>query len=448
MDYFIYLVLGFLILFVEINRERYFVIDHLSIFNFFFFLVYSFTPLALKYYGTDILAIDLSLGKYYLWRNEYTSLFILASYIAFLAGYYMMAQRNFAKRINIEFKFTRDTLMSIMPFVYLLLVGVLIIYLQAQGGLMATIAKAEQFRGGVIFAKYGFLIRLFPLNQILLFYFFYLVLLEKDKQYQQTNMIYLVISFSLFFLMAAMYNSRTYLLSNFLGLYIMTAMYYKNYFLNYLTVAGGFGVIVIKYADPLFYAIPEFLDYGFEAFLAELNNRVSLKNLEDTNIVANFSHPIISLETSLYLSGGEVPFRYFVDFIHAFISLLPSILLGFEDPQYIMELNTELVFGEKISIALPGILALFSYSMHFVGMIIGMFIYGLIGGFLSEMFKKIFIKYNSSIIFIYLMSFTYGYFVFRGSPRNALLAILIQMLVIVTLLFFSKISLERKGNKS
>ena len=65
MDYMIYLLLGLLIIYVELTRKRFFVIDHIMLFHFFYFLVYVLTPVALMFYGTDILSKDLQLGKFY-----------------------------------------------------------------------------------------------------------------------------------------------------------------------------------------------------------------------------------------------------------------------------------------------------------------------------------------------------------------------------------------------
>ncbi len=443
MDYMIYLLLGVIIIYVEISRKRTFAIDHLSAFHFFFFLVYSFTPIALMYFGTDILARDLALGKFYLWQNKYVSLFILLSYFALLAGYYNKTTRKIASRVDVELMITRATIMRWMPLVYLFMFTIFFTYVTVNGGLAQVIANAELYRGGVIFAKYGFLIRAFALNKILLFYFFYLVLLEKDKEFRTTNLIFFAMSIIFFLLLAALYNSRGYIVLNFLGFYIVTVIYHRKYFLNILLLAVTFGYLVVQYADPLFHAVPVFLDYGFDAFLATLEHRLSIMSMEEHNIVANFSHPIISLETSLCLSGVDVEFRYFVDMLHGFIALLPSVLLGFKDPQYIMELNTELVYGEKISIALPGILALFSYSLHFVGMLIGMYFYGLYGGILAEIFRSIYKKYNAFLIFVYTISMAYGYFVFRGSPKNAMFSMFIILVVLGGLLFVSKITYKK-----
>ena len=445
MDYFIYLFLGFLIIYVEVKRKRYFLIDHLTLFNAFFFLVYAFTPIALLIYGDDVISKDLELGKYYLWKNPYTSTIVLVSYLFFLAGYYWRAPRYAASKIEITFRVPQSLIMQLMPIVYLFLVAIVLIYVQGEGGLLQTINNAELYRSGVIFAKYGYLTRLFPLNQILLFYFFYKLFLEQNRDYYNLYRLYFSISLIIFFTMVALANSRGFLIMSLLGMYIMTAMYYKSYFIKFLLLAGSFGFLVIKYGDPLFHAIPDLIHYDVETFLANFMDRIEQLNAQKSSIIANFSHPLLSLEVSLSLAGESVEFRYFVDFLQAFIAILPNALTGIEDPKFVMILNTKLLYGEEVSIVLPGILALFAYSLNVVGVFIGLFIYGIIGGVLSEFFRNLYSKYRGSLVFIYLLSMTYGYFVFRGSPRNALMNLFVLLVVVLVLLGFSKISYRKKA---
>lgn len=444
MDYFLYLLLGLIIIFVELKRKRYFLIDHLTLFNAFFFLVYSFTPIALMFLGPEIIAHDLVLGKYYLGKNPYTASIIFASYLFFIAGYYWGAPRAFASKVSIDFRLDHHLIMRFIPIVYLLLIAIVVIYVQGEGGLERAIDNAELYRSGVIFAKYGYLSRLFPLNQILFLYFFYKLFLEKNSEYRYVYSIYVAISFALFIIIVALSNSRGFLIMSLLAFYIMTVMYHKQYFIKFLIFAGTFGFLVIKYGDPFFHAIPDFINYDFDTFVSSFSDRVNQISAAKGSIVSNFVHPLLSLEVSLQLAGGEVSFRYFVDFLHALIAILPNAIMGIEDPQFVMVLNTELLYGEKVSIVLPGILALFAYSLNVIGVFIGLFLYGVYGGILSEFFRSVYTRYQGSLVFIYLFSMTYGYFVFRGSPRNALMNIFVLLVVVIFLLLFSRISYAKK----
>ncbi|RUM63937.1 MAG: hypothetical protein DSZ05_08105 [Sulfurospirillum sp.] len=447
MDYMIYLLLGLLIIYVELTRKRTFLIDHIMIFHFFYFLVYVLTPIMLYFYGTDILNKDLQLGKFYFGKNPFTSIVVFLAYLFFLLGFSMRSAGERISHFSISLKISEKKLIHLIFFAYFILFLALIIFVQGEGGLIKTIQNSELYRSGVIFAKYGFLKRFFPLNTILLFYTYYKIFLEKESRYLQTYKLFFTLSLILFTLFVALNNSRGFILAHILGLYVITAIYYHNYFLKYMLTIGLLGILIIKYGDPLFYAIPAWVDHDFDLFLKEFNTRIENRNLEDHNIFANFAHPIISLETSLALVGEQLGFRYFVDFLQAIVALLPNKMFGIEDPQFVMVLNTEMNYGEKISIVLPGILALFAYSLHAVGVFIGMFFYGLLGRILLELFKTLYRQYNASIVFIYMISFTYGYFVFRGSPRNALFDSFILFVTIAVLLMLSRITSEKSKEK-
>ncbi len=446
MNYFLYLLLGFLILYVELRRERYFIIDHLSLFHAFFFLVYVFTPIALILYGDELLSRDLIYGKYYLGKNPWTAWLVFGSYLAFLSGYYWQTPRTGAATVRVVSRLSEDFIMRLMPFLYLFLVAIVYIYVHAEGGLAHAINNAELYRSGVIFAKYGFLTRLFPLNQILLFYFFYRLFLAGDRRRRYASMLYFTVSAVLFVIMVALSNSRGFMILTLLTLYIMTAIYYRRYFWRMLLFAALFGYGVIRYGDPLFHAIPDLVHYGFDSFVESFSGRIS-RVAEEGSIVANFTHPIVSLDLSLAVSGSEVAFRYFVDFLQAVVAIVPSALIPIEDPKYVMILNTQLLQGEEVSTVLPGILALFSYSLHGVGMLVGMFLYGMLGGMLSELFRNLYARYRASLVFIVPLMMTYGYFVFRGSPRNALMSLFVLLVVIAAFLLFSRVAVtgRKKG---
>jgi len=447
MDYMIYLLLGLLIIYIELTRKRFFVIDHIMLFHFFYFLVYVLTPVALMFYGTDILSKDLQLGKFYFNKNPFTAIIVFVAYLFFLLGFNLRSAGTAVSNFSLQLRISEKSWINMILFAYFILFAALFIYIHGEGGLVKTIQNSELYRAGVIFAKYGFLKRFFPLNTILLFYTYYKVFLEKKNEKQQIYKLFFLLSTVLFVLFVALNNSRGFILAHVLGLYVITAIYHRRYFAKYMLIIGLLGIFIIKYGDPLFYAIPVWVDHDFDLFMKAFEERITYRNMVNHNIFANFSHPIISLETSLALTGEQLGFRYFSDFWQAIVALLPNKMFGIEDPQFVMVLNTEMTYGEKISIVLPGILALFAYSLHAVGVFMGMFFYGIFGRVLLEIFKTLYRQYQASIVFIYMISFTYGYFVFRGSPRNALFDSFIMLVTIVVLLLLSHIRFQKNKEK-
>ena len=102
-------------------------------------------------------------------------------------------------------------------------------------------------------------------------------------------------------------------------------------------------------------------------------------------------------------------------------------------------INTILNKGVLKRTVLVGILGYFSYALGVIGVLLGMFFYGVLGGYLSRFFYQN-AKLNQTIlVFAYFFIFYYGYFVFRGDPKITLQEIFVLLFVISVILFFSKV---------
>ncbi len=447
MDNFIYMLLGAIILYVELFRKRYFAIDHLTFFNFFYFLVYAFAPVMLNIMGLHIVPSDLIYGKFYVDKSPLMPYAVLLGYLFFLAGYFWSKPRKFISRFEIEFRMSEIYLLWLIILGYIFLITIMAVYLQSNGGLSRTIANAENFRTGTLVANKPYLVKLFSINQILLFYSYYRLFLKKNDSYKHYFFIFLLVSIGVFFVRASLINSRGFILFTGLGLYVITAMYHRKYYLNFLLIGGFFGILFIKYGDPLFHALPDLASDGYDKFISTFEHRIERENLhKDATVVSNFLHPIISLGAALDLAGKSVEYRYLTDVYGAIIGMLPNSLFGIEEPYMVQSLITKILFGVDRPIVLPGILATFTFSMGVMGIFIWMFVYGVYGGVLASLFQNLYRKYQGSIVLIYLYSMGYAYFVFRGSPKNNLMALFSPLFVTFILLMFSKIRV--KNSKS
>ncbi len=445
MNYFFYILLGLTIIYVEFSRKRYFKIDHLTLFHGFFFLVYAFTPIAIMFIGDEAVADDLVYGKYYLDKDPYIGALIYLSYLLFLAGYYWRYPRSFLNKIEFKLMLHQNSIISMMPFLYSGLIALLIIYIVSNGGLTQAIQNAELIRGGELEPKYGFIVKLLKLNILLLYYFYYKLFLERDRHFKVEYITYFTLSFMIFLTHAALINSRGFILLTLVGIYVITVIYHRKLFIKFAIGSALFALLFIKYGDPLFRSTPDLVNYGFDTFVNTLKEKIAIRDSKEGTIIANFAHPIVSLHVSLNVAGISEEFRYFVDYLYALMGLVPNSIAPFEDPKSVSALNTQLVFGEEISQTLPGILALFAYSFSFVGILLGMFLYGVFGGVLSEFFKNIYEKYPGYIAFIYIISFSYGYFVFRGYPTVALNSQFMIILANLFLLMFSRIYIKKRS---
>jgi hypothetical protein len=384
-------------------------------------------------------------GKYYIDKNPFISLIILTGYLFFLVGYYWSLPRKKISNFHVEYRLNPYSHILLISFAYLFLITIIIVYLKSNGGLARTIGNAENFRSGFLVANKPYLVKLFSMNSILLYYSYFQVFLNKKRDYKYIFITFLAVSIGIFFIRAALMNSRGFILLTFLGLYVITAMYHKKYFFKTISIVGIFAILFIKYGDPLFRALPDLANDGFDQFLITFQNRIDHENMQHHNIISNFLHPIISLGTALNVAGESVEYRYLEDFYGAIIAILPNSLIGIEEPRMVQSIITKLLFGVDAPIVLPGILATFAFSFNVLGIFILLFLYGVYGGILSELFKNIYSKYNGTIVLIYAITMSYGYFVFRGSPKNYLISMFSSIVVIVVLLFFSKITYKKEN---
>ncbi len=448
MAVFVYLLLSLIIIMTEIKRKKYFTYDFFIAFNFFFFISYAITPLILSVAENPNLyfANDLTKGVYY-YGNEATPFLIIFSYIVFLIGYYSRFFRNALPVPVIEPQFDEKAVLKISPFIVLILSFFLFLYVMQFGGVRETIMAAEAYRSDDYEPpKYGFVQRFFPADTILLYYSYYKLFLDKRGRFKSAFLALFIFSFAFFLFLFVLYNSRGYLIINLGGMYIITSMVKKKYYLTQVFLLALFGIFIIKVGDPLFYAIPDLVNNGWESFVTTFTDIIK----EDQKggfeeFVSNFTHPVISLDLSLQLSGSEVPFRYFFDFVIAVLSLLPDKLVGFKDPLSVSNINTILNIGELKGTVLVGILGFFSYSLGVIGVILGMFFYGVFGGYLSRFFYENAKKNETIIVFGYFFIFYYGYFVFRGDPKITLGEFFIVLFVIGVILFFSKVYIQKNS---
>jgi len=447
MALFMYFLLGAVIVYYELTRKRYFKIDLITFFNIFFFLVYSFAPAALILEGTHLILDDMPYGHEYFGNYFFTPYLVFFSYLFFIAGFQTLsfANKESISKYNFEFKFwwNENTIFMLLPFAYLLLLFFLFIYINEIGGLSKAIETAEAYRAGVLeYNKFGFVMQFFPLNTILLYYVFYKYFLQRDKN--KVYLFYFFVSLVIVILVTILHNSRGYLIFQVIGLYVIAANYYKNYFFKYLIPSLIVAFIIIKYGKPFFNAVQFYFTDGYDAFVSAFTGWLEAKEQEGNSLVPYFTHPIVSLEASLQRSTTDVELRYFRDIVDAFVLLLPNELLNIKEPEMLlMQQNTLLLQGRDTEIVLPGILGYFSYAGHVIGLFLGSYLYGLIGAMFMQLFIPIYKNYKASIVYIYLFFLSYGYFVFRGVPSQVINDSFIYTVVMVFLLYNSKLKITR-----
>jgi len=444
----LYALLGFFIILIEIRRKKEIVFDMMSFFNLFFLLVYSIVPIILLYGGVEEYASsNLSHGVFYFGKSIFTPFIIILAYLLFLGGYYWSIPRSLVEDLRFEFLLKEETVLKIIPFLFVILFFALYVYIMQFGGFREAIAVAELYRNGKLDPpKFGFMMRFFQIDHFILYYTFFKVFLEKKSEYGSVYMIFFILAFAVFILISVLFNSRSYIILTLLGFYVIGAIYKNRYYLLGVTLSVLAAVLIIEYGDPFFLSFPTLYNEGFEAFAEEfLRAKEYESSIGFAGIVRNFSHPIVSLETALAIAGYSLEFNKFFELIVSLLNLIPQKLTGYTPPKSIMEVNTFYTYGMVGHPAiLPGLLGNFAYSLGAIGVWAGSFFYGVQGGVLNELFLNIYRKYKGFIVFYYLFAFNYGFFVFKGDFIHGLKGNFLLIVSTLTLLLFSKIYKEKK----
>ncbi len=442
-ELFIYFLLGAIIFIHEFTRKKIFKIDLITFFNFFFFLIYSFTPIMLILVGSHLIMENMPYADEYFRKNIYTPYIIFSAYLFFLAGFHLFSIVDGRYRYKFSFWWNQKSIEFMLPISYLILYLLFLVYIMEFGGLMRTIELAQAYRSDTLtYNKFAFVAKFFPLNTLLLYYTFYKYFLERSGG--RVYLLYFTISVIFLFLVTVIQSSRGFLIFQLAGLYFIVANYYKDLFLKYLIPVLFSTFFIIEYGRVLFNSIGYIFSDGYDTFIAEFIYRVELKEEVGASIISNFTHPIVSLDASLARSGYDIPLRYFRDIVDMFLLILPNELLGIKEPDMVlMELNTLLLQGREKEVILPAILGFFSYAGSVVGIFIGSFIYGVLGLVLLQFFIDIYREYKSSIIFIYIFSLAYGYFVFRGVPSQILDDNFVHFMALAFLLLFVRVSISK-----
>ncbi len=449
MALFIYLLLGLIIMIYETTRKKSFLIDPITLFNFFFFLVYVIAPISLIVFGNRLILDDMPYGKYYFGKNIYTPFIVLGGYLFFLSGYELFMKIKFKKTFVLDLKLNDKKILFMILFANALLYLFLLIYVGEFGGLTQAIEQAQSYRSGAIqWHKFDFVLRFFSINTILLYYTFYRYFLEKKSDFREYFLILFLIALLFTVIATALQSSRGFFIFQISGLYALVVIYNKNFYLKYLIPTIFFVILFILYGRILFQSTEYFFKEGWDSFVAAFSQRVQVANQEGSSIVSNFTHAIISLEAALKHGGYDIPLRYLRDIKDAFTNILPNELLGIKEAKMqLMDQNTLLLQGRAVNIVLPGILGYFTYAAQVVGVFIGSFIYAAIGAMLNKLFITLYKNYKGSIIFFYILSLAYGYFAFRGVPGQVLNDQFGLLVVVFILLLSAKIDIKDKSLK-
>jgi hypothetical protein len=444
-----YLGLIFFILFLEIIRRKDSSIDFLTLFHIFFVLWYPLPALVLDIssFGNVGLALTFDGSKYT--SNIQTALAIFVGYFCVFIGFYSKSAVQFGEKIII--KSYSDKNIIVFAILLLLFGSVSIhIYSSQHGGLLNAVSQAMIIRSSTEANLEGGNLLFFKPLMFFVFFSSYLLgsyIIFKPKK---TNL-FLIFIFSITVvvsvLAAIIASGRQRVINYVLVFYLGYILKTKKFNLGLILPLLYFAILFILYGKALFFsltALPDGLFAVVEKFLESLHDK-SDSDFDFYTLIANFVYPIHSLDAAF---NNKYEMRLFVDFIYAFLDLLPDRLLGTEPPKSLGEYNTFFIAKTNEYAIPPGFLAFGIYSMSWSGLIIFCFIFGWLGRYLQTIFNRHLHSVYWMPFFYALTAKTWTDFCGSGEPQVFLISNFWYFISSVLLVFLlSKVSLARHHNQ-
>lgn len=382
-----YLILLFIIAFIEIGRKKSDKFDFLTLFNIYFSVLYPL-PAFLLAYDFDQAASSLAENISLYTNSIQTALAIFVGYFVVVIGFYSPSAIKFGKNIIIEAR-KNDRLILGYAF-FLLLFSCLSIHiygLQYGGFLNAlantTLIRVQAIEGGnlVFFSR----LTLFSIFASYLFCSF--TFIKRNKKGRIWLSIIFLFSVVVTVIALTMTGGRSPLINYVIGFCLV--YFLKNQKISWLTlsVIGCFLVLFLFYGKALFFsltAVPNGLGAVIERFSDSLNESAS-GEFSFYNFMHNFQYPVFSLDVAF---TQRYQLRWFIDFIYGLASLIPDRLLGTAPAESIIYYNSRYIIGNNDFSIPTGFLALGIYSLWWPGLIIICFTYGWIGRCLQTALNK------------------------------------------------------------
>lgn len=382
-----YLVLLFLIAFIEIVRKKINKFDFLTLFNIYFSLMYPL-PAFLLAVDFENSASDVGLGISLYTNNIQTALAIFTGYFIVLIGFYSNSAYRWGNNIIIKARGNHSTV--IIYAIILLLLSCLSIYIYGlqYGGFLNALANTALIRvqavegGPLVFFKHFTLFSIFA--SYLLGSFVFIKKMKEGRVF-----LYIVFVFSTFVALTAitLTGGRAYLINYLLVFYLVYILKNRKISWIFATLFVCLAALMLFYIRILFFSLTALSD-GYSAVINTFLDSITSNSANDFNFynfIQNFQFPIYSLDVAF---SKNYELRWFVDLIYGFTSLIPDRFLGTEQPESIMYYNTLYIIGNR-DFAIPtGFLAFGVYSLWWPGLIVVCFLYGWIGRYLQTILNK------------------------------------------------------------
>ena len=407
--------------------------DFLSVFNVSFALAYLVPAIFLSYdpdryatFGPQVTS-DRTGG----WL---TFILIVIGYVCVVAGF--QSGRRIRQRLRLPEVDPRKR-RAFIGGLLVLAAASIYVYSSEHSGLSSAITDAAAIRAGHVQAtQLSFFKRFLPTAWLASFWIFSMML-SRNWRWTWATGSGLALALALSVIGFLLTSSRGNIVF-FLGtVFLMVASYRRDIGLVRLAAAGVLSVLVLLYGKLLFSSLLGYegdMSYVWDSFQGKVDER----NLDPfVLIVREFQYPFVSLQhTAAVEFSTGLEYRWFLDWIYGFFSLIPEKLIPVSVPDTVAYVNTEGLTGIYDSEIPPGLIALGMYSMGIVGVIATCAVFGALGGAADAILlprKKQ--KHYVALMLYSLGGVLWGFRTIQGEPRVFFQANFVFLTVVVYLLF-------------
>lgn len=414
--YIYYFLFGAFIIMFEFLRKKEGRYDFLSFANGFYLITYCITPI----YFLDIF-------DNYSHQNEVrieSFWYVVLGYLFLMFGYSWQKGKRNPKTIRSDDQYYISVkLLKYFKHIFIVVSILTFVYLLGSGGIFFALSKGAMMRYGFAdseISRFSVLQNIISMLPLLSVFFFYLFLVKQFNLSQNQIKLYFTVSLFINYINILIGSSRGAFVQIFIMYFLVYLYLTKKINVKLLIVLSGFVGLFIIYGKQLFFATATLLSGGsfIEAFVYLKGVRATDETPQLMLVLSEFRHGIASLERS-FSEVERVGYNFFSDYLWSLLRIIPQriVLQLVERPETISTLNTYALTGVSISSTPPGILAFNYYGMGPIGVVIGMFFYGLFG-------KKADLYYSNKMRFrkVYIipyvfLAFNYGGFISNGDPN-------------------------------
>ncbi|XKE94017.1 oligosaccharide repeat unit polymerase [Metaplanococcus flavidus] len=414
-------VLGFMILFNEMLRRRNNnkQIEILTIVNIIYFLCFSLVPILVYFYFENL----------HIWtqKNDINEIYYLyGSFLSFIVYILIIFSYSFTSKLNIRTLNIEENPKKNFLFAMLLFGAgcfFLLIFIQGIGGFSRFLETNTLYRSGDIEVSSVAFARNLALFIPFASHIFYYNLI-KNKNYLFS--LQLLMTISSFIVSLLIYYNRAGRLSLLIYLatfFVIYNLVTKKRIRKYLLIFSPIILWFIMYGKSVY-------NIFFQSDRIIMNKEFSLEV-----VLSEFVFPFYTIANTLKYPFFDDSPRFFIDFLIAFINLLPSALIPFDVPKNVTQLNTE-SFGDISGIPID-IISLGYHSFGLAGVFIIAIFFGVLVRYIQEKFSLN--RVNISVVFYAHLLFFLPLRVPYAEPTNFLkgnFALLVSLLLL--LLFYKK----------